>query len=155
MGEKVVTNLYFPPMLSSQLRGLRFFDFISDYIHLSPPSQKSNFSWRTFKKLNCYLIILIYLSPLQNWNSHGEQISDLISPVPPHEFKLFMENLDFRSNHLDLPPDLQNRSLSLPPPTPPPQIQTSYCHRASWGSAVLCKTRDRIEIITITAVLFD
>ena len=28
------------------------------------------------------------------------------------------------------------------------------CHRA-WGSAVRCKTRDRIEIITITAVLFD
>ena len=29
------------------------------------------------------------------------------------------------------------------------------CHRASWGSAVQCKTRGCIEIITITAVLFD
>ena len=29
------------------------------------------------------------------------------------------------------------------------------CHRASWGSVVRCKTRDCIEIITITAVLFD
>ena len=30
-----------------------------------------------------------------------------------------------------------------------------YCHRASWGSVVRCKTRDRIERITRTAVLFD
>ena len=30
-----------------------------------------------------------------------------------------------------------------------------YCHRASWGSAVRCKTRDRIERITRTAVLDD
>ena len=29
------------------------------------------------------------------------------------------------------------------------------CHRASWGSAVRYKTRDRIEIITITDDLFD
>ena len=27
-----------------------------------------------------------------------------------------------------------------------------FCHRASWGSAVRCKTRDCIEIITMTAV---
>ena len=30
-----------------------------------------------------------------------------------------------------------------------------FCHRASWGSAVRCKTRVRIERITRTAVLFD
>ena len=110
-------------MLSSELRGLRFFDFRSDYIHLpSPPPQKSNFSWRTLKKNWTPLfrsdhLDLFIPTPPQNWNSHGEQISDLISPVPPLEFKLFMENLDFRSNHLDLPPDLQNRSLNLPHPS--------------------------------------
>ena len=32
---------------------------------------------------------------------------------------------------------------------------TQQCHRASWGSAVRCKTRGHIEIITITAVLLD
>ena len=30
-----------------------------------------------------------------------------------------------------------------------------YCHRASWGSGDRCKTRGRMEIITITAVLFN
>ena len=29
------------------------------------------------------------------------------------------------------------------------------CHRASWGSAVRCEIRDCVEIITITADLFD
>ena len=31
----------------------------------------------------------------------------------------------------------------------------SNVHRASWVSAVRCKTRGRIEIITISAVLFN